>query len=206
MRVLKSIQIVSRICALAGAVLSLGISVLFIINLLDDRNWVAAFFLFLLIALNILVIIYNWKSKSRVTPMLNAGASLAIVFFIFLARFSIGLFFTLPAMLLVIAAILGFIPVPGQSLGRYSQDPQLDIPSSSKIEEKDQGVRLTDQLTFRERQVLLILMQGCNNQEIAQKLVISPNTVRRHVHQIFKKLNCSSRVQAAVVARREGLS
>jgi DNA-binding NarL/FixJ family response regulator len=47
----------------------------------------------------------------------------------------------------------------------------------------------TDQLTIREREVLKLLAEGKKNQEIADILFISPNTVRRHRYNIMEKLN-----------------
>jgi DNA-binding NarL/FixJ family response regulator len=46
-----------------------------------------------------------------------------------------------------------------------------------------------DQLTIREREVLKLLAEGKKNQEIADILFISPNTVRRHRYNIMEKLN-----------------
>ncbi len=47
----------------------------------------------------------------------------------------------------------------------------------------------TEQLTIREREVLKLLAEGKKNQEIADILFISPNTVRRHRYNIMEKLN-----------------
>jgi DNA-binding NarL/FixJ family response regulator len=52
-------------------------------------------------------------------------------------------------------------------------------------------------LTARERDVLRLMAQGLSNQEIAQALIIEPGTVKNHVHSILKKLNVSSREEAA---------
>jgi LuxR family maltose regulon positive regulatory protein len=51
-------------------------------------------------------------------------------------------------------------------------------------------------LSEREREVLRLLAQGASNQEIGQKLMIATYTVKRHVSQIFSKLEVKNRLQA----------
>lgn len=60
-------------------------------------------------------------------------------------------------------------------------------------------------LTPREREILLGLGQGRSNGDIAMQLVISEATVKSHVSHVLAKLDCSSRMQAAVLARESGL-
>ncbi|WP_180990540.1 response regulator [Streptomyces malaysiensis] len=60
-------------------------------------------------------------------------------------------------------------------------------------------------LTGRERDVLILVAQGCSNQEIADELVISERTARTHVSNVLRKLQLTSRTQAALVAVRQGL-
>jgi DNA-binding NarL/FixJ family response regulator len=54
-------------------------------------------------------------------------------------------------------------------------------------------------LTEREKDVLLLVVQGANNKEIAEKLVLSEVTVKGHISKILKKLNVSSRIQAVLL-------
>ena len=61
------------------------------------------------------------------------------------------------------------------------------------------------ELTDREREVLDCIAQGLNNTEIADRLFISPKTVRNHVSNIFNKLQVTDRVQAVLRAREAGL-
>ncbi len=63
-----------------------------------------------------------------------------------------------------------------------------------------------DPLTEREVEVLQLVAQGINNQEIAERLVISEATVRTHIGNILTKLHLANRVQAALYALRKGLS
>ncbi len=64
----------------------------------------------------------------------------------------------------------------------------------------------TDPLTQREVEVLRLIAQGCENKEIAEKLVISEATTRTHVSNILSKLHLASHTQAALYALREGLA
>jgi len=61
------------------------------------------------------------------------------------------------------------------------------------------------QLTLRENEVLRELANGASNQLIAERLVISENTVKNHVRNILLKLHFHSRREAADYARRRGL-
>jgi len=56
-------------------------------------------------------------------------------------------------------------------------------------------------LTIREREVLRLLMDGASNREIASRLVLSVNTVKKHVLHICRKLGARSRTQAIAQAR-----
>jgi DNA-binding NarL/FixJ family response regulator len=57
-------------------------------------------------------------------------------------------------------------------------------------------------LTAREREVLDLLVEGCDNAEIAERLYISQFTAKNHVASILEKLGVHNRVQAAVLAVR----
>jgi DNA-binding NarL/FixJ family response regulator len=61
------------------------------------------------------------------------------------------------------------------------------------------------ELTEREREILELIAQGLTNSAIAEKLVLSPKTVRNHVSNIFGKLQVSDRSQAIVRAREAGM-
>lgn len=60
-------------------------------------------------------------------------------------------------------------------------------------------------LTPREREVLELLAQGLTNTAIAERLVLSPKTIRNQVSNIFSKLQVASRSEAIIKAREAGL-
>ncbi len=64
---------------------------------------------------------------------------------------------------------------------------------------------LLDPLSERELEVLCLMIQGDSNQKIAETLVLSIDTVKRHVSNIFSKLGVHTRVQAVAQARSLGL-
>jgi DNA-binding NarL/FixJ family response regulator len=61
------------------------------------------------------------------------------------------------------------------------------------------------ELTEREREVLLHIARGLNNDEIAEQLVISPATAKTHVSRIMSKLEARDRAQLVVIAYESGL-
>ncbi|UCC52477.1 MAG: PAS domain-containing protein, partial [Anaerolineaceae bacterium] len=61
-----------------------------------------------------------------------------------------------------------------------------------------------NELTAREREVLFFLAEGFSTYNIAQRLVISPNTVRNHIQHILQKLHVHSRAEAVAGAIRHG--
>ncbi len=66
---------------------------------------------------------------------------------------------------------------------------------------KDKGA-----LTKREVQVALLIADGLSNKEIANRLFISERTVKTHLHNIFKKINVSQRIQVALHTLRHHLN
>jgi len=61
------------------------------------------------------------------------------------------------------------------------------------------------ELTEREREILDLIAKGHSNTEIATRLVLSPNTVRNYVSNVFSKLQVADRAQAIIRARESGL-
>lgn len=63
-----------------------------------------------------------------------------------------------------------------------------------------------EDLTPREREVLVLVAEGASNRQIAERLTVSERTARTHVSAILTKLGLVSRTQAALWAVREGLA
>lgn len=64
--------------------------------------------------------------------------------------------------------------------------------------------QLIESLTERERNLLRFVSAGLSNQDLADRLSVSPNTVKWHLRNIFEKLGIKNRVQAIALARRFG--
>ncbi|NVM57011.1 MAG: response regulator transcription factor [Desulfobacterales bacterium] len=64
---------------------------------------------------------------------------------------------------------------------------------------------MTEELTRRERQVLLLICRGMANKEIARELCITVKTVEWHVTNVLGKLGADNRTQAVVIALEQGL-
>jgi LuxR family maltose regulon positive regulatory protein len=85
-------------------------------------------------------------------------------------------------------------------LDAFSEAGRLAAP---RVEGEADG--LVEGLTPREKEVLELIAAGYSNQDIADKLVITVRTVKKHNSNIYGKLNASSRTQAVARARERGL-
>jgi NarL family two-component system response regulator LiaR len=81
-------------------------------------------------------------------------------------------------------------PEAAQALIQAARQPALEI-----------GFDLTE----REREVLALLAQGLNNNDIAERLVVSNSTAKFHVSSILSKLGATSRTEAVVIAMQNNL-
>jgi DNA-binding NarL/FixJ family response regulator len=77
------------------------------------------------------------------------------------------------------------------------------VVNANQRDQLPQGV--FPELTARELEVLELIARGLKNIEIAERLVISPKTVRNYISIIFSKLQVADRVEAVLQARQAGL-
>ncbi len=88
----------------------------------------------------------------------------------------------------------------------YSGQPTL-APEATKalIRIKTSPRKPGSELSKREHEVLALIVEGLSNEEIAERLVISPATARHHVSACIQKLGAANRAQAAALAVKNGL-
>src|SRR5450432_4201023 len=67
------------------------------------------------------------------------------------------------------------------------------------------GGRERSPLSQREREIVALVAQGYKNKEMAEKMFISEQTVKNHLHNIFDKLGVSDRLELALYAIHKGL-
>jgi DNA-binding NarL/FixJ family response regulator len=89
--------------------------------------------------------------------------------------------------------------IPGRMLGSLLSN------LVRRRREQESAFRLTVALTRRERVVLGLIAEGADNDQIARILVISPQTVRTHIHNLLVKIGVHSRLEAAAFVRRNGI-
>ena len=70
------------------------------------------------------------------------------------------------------------------------------IPTDKKEEQSE--------LSTREMDILKLMVEGCDYKQVAEKLNISPHTVRKHIANIYDKLHVCSKVEAVKIAIRKG--
>ena len=73
------------------------------------------------------------------------------------------------------------------------------------VQTRTQAPKIGHDLTEREKEVLALLVEGLSNQQIADRLVISPATVKFHISSIRSKLGASSRTEVVILTMQHKL-
>jgi len=93
-----------------------------------------------------------------------------------------------------------------RSIGPETRTEETPPPTAPPVQpSRSSAGNLVESLSARELEILHLLAEGLTNREIAQQLVLSPNTVRVHTSHIFGKLGVNNRTQAVARARATGL-
>ena len=75
-----------------------------------------------------------------------------------------------------------------------------------EIDEQDIDIDHISRVTKREKEILVLIVRGLSNKEIANELHITERTVKNHISNLFKKINVIDRTQAAVYAIKNGIA
>jgi DNA-binding CsgD family transcriptional regulator len=96
-----------------------------------------------------------------------------------------------------VRAVISSVSIPGD-------DPDRAVFAVAWLEPQPLRVIAPD-LTPRQKQVLQLLAEGRSTEQIAAELHLTTETVRNHIRHVLKRLGAHSRLEAVVVARRQGL-
>ena len=72
-------------------------------------------------------------------------------------------------------------------------------PTEQQQQTSAERTRMLHRLSHREREVMLLTVEGLSNKEIARRLNMSENTVKVHLHHIYRKLAINNRTNLAVL-------
>jgi DNA-binding NarL/FixJ family response regulator len=106
-----------------------------------------------------------------------------------------------------LASRVGATPIAAEAaaLARRTR-LSLDDPAAEAVAPAAEDPLARFGLTEREREIVVLLAAGRSNPQIAEALFISPKTASVHVSNILAKLGVDSRVEAAAVAHRLGVT
>ena len=107
-----------------------------------------------------------------------------------------------PEMMTKLVAAFRVRPASGAPSAGLSTPPEPDV----QVAAVPGGDAAVSPLSAREREILALIARGASNKLIARDLGIAEATVKIHVQHILRKLNLSSRVQAAVYAASHGIA
>jgi DNA-binding NarL/FixJ family response regulator len=136
------------------------------------------------------LILTTFETDEYVARALEAGASGFL-----------GKDVTTEGLLAGIRTVVGGEALLSPSATRALIDRFLSAPGATGEPPRGSLATLTD----REREVTALAAHGLSNQEIAERLVVSPLTVRTHIHRAMMKVRARDRAQLVVVAYQQGL-
>lgn len=133
-----------------------------------------------------------------------------VVIFVFIRALNLSvrcsLLYGVTSILLLIINLYTVFHMYKKDFSPIFSHPAIKEQSILTEEERLDLVSHNHRLTEREREVLILAYQGMSNPEIAEQLFISPHTVKRHMHNIFAKLNVSTRVEMIHIIQSETAS
>lgn len=103
----------------------------------------------------------------------------------------------------MVTAIEDFLGLEAASRAQPSGEGAAQLPGDRPGPRAHGGAQL---LTARELDVLLLVVRGRSNKEIADELVLSPRTVERHLENLYRKTGTHNRAEAAAYAVANGLA
>jgi len=106
-----------------------------------------------------------------------------------------------------LAALVFFALVTGELFSILGTPGPAPGPAASVTETQVHRIAarcVADPLTRRELEVLGLLLEGWRNQDIAERLGLSPNTVKNHVYAVYQKTGAANRVELSGLAADQG--
>jgi DNA-binding CsgD family transcriptional regulator len=88
-------------------------------------------------------------------------------------------------------------------VGAESASAPAGVPEPSERARRVAARCIADPLTRRELEVLALLLEGWRNQDIADRLGLSPNTVKNHVYSVYQKTGAANRVELSSLGEEE---
>jgi DNA-binding CsgD family transcriptional regulator len=153
--------------------------------------YISAFLIVTIIsALRLLTQKRVFTSQSYAARNISFGLSISVILQVVILPFYYGNIFLALIFILVYFAGIGFIPVYLNYSGELKMlKPENEIPAS--LDEFCKKFEVSP----REKEIIIEICNGLSNQQIADKLFISLQTVKDHTHRIYGKVDVNSRVQ-----------
>ena len=90
------------------------------------------------------------------------------------------------------------VRIPGVMVRNDKDRTAINVDGNSQVLSAELSGVSSNQLTTREKEILDKIAHGSSNRDIADELYISLHTVKTHIYNIFKKIDVSNRIQAAL--------